>query len=95
MLFRVYTLMGNIAIQGFLRSLRLLVPRPDRGNVEKKAGKVTYVQFYLSIRPIFKKTNPEPEIKPRIRIAGVPTEHLFSLDAWLNRKQICSVGTID
>ena len=28
---------------------------------------------------IFKKTNPWSEIKPRIRIAGVPTEYLFSL----------------
>ena len=30
---------------------------------------------------IKKKTNPGPDIKPRVRIAGVPTENLFSLDA--------------
>ena len=28
------------------------------------------------------ETNPGPEIKLRIRIAGVPTEHLFSLKSY-------------
>ena len=31
--------------------------------------------------------NPGLEIKPRIRIAGVPTEHLFSLDARLKKEK--------
>ena len=32
--------------------------------------------------------NPLPEIKLRIRISGVTTENLFSLDAWFKRKQM-------
>ena len=42
----------------------------------------------MTLRPIFKETNSEPDIKLRIRIAGVPTEHLFFLDAWFKRKQM-------
>ena len=41
---------------------------------------------------IFKKTNPVPEIKPRIKIAGVPTEHFFLFNR-ASRENKCSVGT--
>ena len=69
-----------------------------RGNVMTETQKSC--QFHhqniilKTIRPILKKTNPGPEIKPRIRIAGVPTELHFFLDAWLKRNQISGPGFV-
>ena len=40
------------------------------------------------LSPIFKKTNPRPEFKPRIRIAGMPTEYLLFLEPCIKRKQM-------
>ena len=75
-----------------LKKLRGDFPSSDPKAATNVDGIATSQQYddapnYNSIRPILKK-NPEPEIKPRIRIAGKPTEHLFSLDVWLKRKQM-------
>ena len=50
--------------------------------------KCTFIVNSISLRSILKKINPGSEIKSRIRIAGVPTEHLFSLEPCIKRKEM-------
>ena len=49
----------------------------------------TFKKIY---RPIFKKPILGLRIESKLRIAGVPTEHLFSLDAYGSRENKCSAG---
>ena len=52
-------------------------------------NKIVSYYNYISntIRPIFKKPILGLRIESKLGIAGVPTEHLFSLNAWFKRKQ--------
>ena len=56
---------------------------------------MSFSYLFNDIKTHIQKTNICLGIEFKLRIAGMPTEHLFSLDAWFKRKQMFGLHPCD